>query len=770
MVVFTHEFRIGRSMAKDDLSGKLAVILHADVVASTQLVQQNEQLAHKRIQEAFRRFSDTIEKYHGRVQELRGDALLAEFERPSDAVMAALSFQSDHRDHLENHSDDIRPEIRAGIALGEVVIADGTVTGAGVVLAQRVEQLADAGGLCITSAIHEALPNRMPFSLDSLGEQSLKGFDDAVRVYRVRLSPGESVPLPQSKRQHQATAQSNWPRTAIIVVLVALGVAYWSYQSAPREEAASLERMAFPLPDKPSIAVLPFTNMSDDAQQEYFADGMTEDLITDLSKISGLFVIARNSSFSYKGQQVKVRQVAEDLGVRYVLEGSVRRVGEQVRINAQLIDATSGGHIWAERYDGSLADIFALQDRVTAKIMNAMSVTLNQQELKRFGSTGTSNTDAHDAYLQGLSFYFRYTPEDNAKAESHFKRAIELDPDFKRAYTALAKVYYKGREWEYAFALATWWRKNVFRAYRTLVQIDGEHIADVHVVRSQMALQKHQLDVALAEAEQALALNSNDVDALKAKARALIYSAQYEQGRELARHVMRLDPAIIAEPLYLIGLSYFASGSYDKAVDYINRAIESDPTTSLYVRLLAAAYGKLGMKNEANKAWLKYRKSWKRDLGQFWIAAAVQFYPFQDREILKHLADGFEAAGGVERPPSRFIKLDAQTRLSGEEIRVLLFGHTIKGRDYWVSDSYRQQRTMDGKVTFSGVNSPVEAVEFDGELSGESWIEDNRLCDRWIDAEGDLTLCVLIFRDPDSGPNHFYMVTDTGPHPFQVIN
>jgi len=199
MLVFAHEVRNGQSMAKDDLSGKLAVILHADVVASTQLVQQNEQLAHQRIQDAFRHFSDSIGKYHGRVQELRGDALLAEFERPSDAVTAALSFQSEHRDRLAQYDDDIRPQIRIGIALGEVVITDRTVTGAGVVLAQRIEQLAEAGGLCITSAIHEALPNRMPFCLDSLGEQSLKGFDDPVRVYQVQLSPGESVPLPQSK-------------------------------------------------------------------------------------------------------------------------------------------------------------------------------------------------------------------------------------------------------------------------------------------------------------------------------------------------------------------------------------------------------------------------------------------------------------------------------------------------------------------------------------------------------------------------------------------
>jgi TolB-like protein/Flp pilus assembly protein TadD len=509
--------------------------------------------------------------------------------------------------------------------------------------------------------------------------------------------------------------------------------------------------------------------MSDDPKQEYFADGITENLITDLSKISALFVIARNSSFSYKGQQVKVRQVAEDLGVRYVIEGSVQRAGDQVRINAQLIDATTGGHLWAERYDGSLADVFGLQDQVTAKIVEAMSVTLTAKELEDLGSLGTSNVDAHDAYLQGLSFYLRNTPADNAKAETHFKRAVELDPDFNRAYTALAKVYYKGRDWEYGNAMVLWWRKAVFRAHRTLAKSVGENIADAHVVRSQMALHKHQLEVALQEAEKALKLNPNDVDALKAKVGALIYSGQNAEGRKLANQVIRLDPVVIAEPLYLIGLSHFATGSYEKSVDYVKRAIESDPTTAIYVRLLAAAYGKLGMDKEANKAWLKYRKSWKRDMGQFWIAAAVQFYPFQDREILKHLADGFEAAGGVERPPSRYLKLDRQTRLSGDEIKTLLFGHSIKGTDYWLGEYWRQQRSIDGKVKSIEAGTTRTATESEGEVMGESWIDGDRLCDRWPEADGDLKICVLIFRDSDSGQNNYYMVTDTGPHPFSVV-
>ena len=758
-------------MSKDRLSGKLAVILHADVVGSTQLVQQDEQLAHDRIQVAFRRFSDTIARYNGRVQELRGDALLAEFARASDAVVAALAFQSDHQNYLAELEDAILPSIRVGIALGEVVIADRTVTGAGVVLAQRIEQLAESGGICITSAVHEALPNRLPFVMESLGEQNLKGFEDSVRVYRVWLDSNESIPPPQQNSNQQSILKT-WHWMAIAAVAVMLTVAvigFWSKTSMPTVESASLDNMAFPLPDKPSIAVLPFNNMSGDAEQEYFADGMTENLITDLAQISGLFVIARNSSFAYKGRQVKVRQVAEDLGVRYVIEGSVQRAGGKVRINAQLIDATTGGHLWAERYDGSLEDVFALQDKVTAKIVEAMSVNLTYEEREGLGSLGTADTDAHDAYLQGLSFYNRNTPEDNAKAESYFKSAVELDANFKSAYTALAKVYYKGREWEYANALVTWWRKAIFRAYRTLAKIDIENIADVHVVRSEMALHKHQLGVALREAEQALELNANNIDALKVKAYVLIYSGQYDEGQKLASHIIRLDPAIIAEPLYLIGLSHFAMERYEESVNYIKRSIESDPKTAVYVRLLAAAYGKLGKKDEANKAWRKYRKSWKRRDGQFWIAAAVQFYPFQDDNVLEHLADGFESAGGVERPPSKYLKLYASTRLSGEEIKTLLFGHRIKGQDYWLGDFFLQQRTVDGKVTYSGANT-FSAVELVGEEVGESWIEDDRLCDRWPDVNGDFTMCVTIFRDVDRGTNNYYMMTDTGPHLFSVVD
>jgi adenylate cyclase len=269
-------------MEKDRLSRQLAVILHADVVGSTELVQQNEILAHERIQAALNQFSETIKGYGGMVHELRGDALVAEFKRASDAVCAALSYQAANAEFNTTLNDDIQPKLRIGISLGEVVIADNTITGAGIVLAQRLEQLAESGGVVVQGAVSETVPIRMPFEFESLGEQMLKGFDQPVRAFAVKLRSGEELPAPDK----EATLQA-------------------------------LETENLPVADRPTIAVLPFTNMSNEPDQEYFADGVTEDIITALSRIRWFFVIARNSTFVFKGHEEDIREIAHQLGVRY---------------------------------------------------------------------------------------------------------------------------------------------------------------------------------------------------------------------------------------------------------------------------------------------------------------------------------------------------------------------------------------------------------------------------------------------------------------------
>jgi TolB-like protein/class 3 adenylate cyclase/rhodanese-related sulfurtransferase len=594
-------------MAKDRLSGKLAVILHADVAGSTELVQQDEQLAHERIQDAFRRFSATIEKYQGGILELRGDALLAQFERASDAVAATLAFQADHTYLISRLKDDLQPTIRVGIAMGEVVIADNTVTGSGVVLAQRVEQLADPGGLCITAALHEALPKRMPFDLENMGEQVLKGFDDPVRVYRVELSADQSVPAPQQDNQPEVTPRT--PKliaTIIVIALVIVGGTVYFKTQGPQEEPASAERMAYPMPENPSIAVLPFTNLSDDTQQEYFADGMTEDLITDISKVKDLFVIARNSVFTYKGKAVKVRQVAEELGVRYVMEGSVRRVGNQVRINAQLIDATTGGHLWAERYDGSLDDVFAMQDKIIKNIVTALAVTLVDQEQDKWVRVETTNAEAYDAYLRGWEHYRQSTPENFKQAVTYFEQAIKLDPDYARAHSALAAVYWN-------IIANGWWHKSlgltatqvIERTRLYLKKAMEQPSALSHQVASERAAYfLGNPDRALAEAERAIALDANDPAGHLAMANALLKAGNPNKAISTMHHAMRLDPHFPASYLTRLGRAQFERGQYQEAATTLERAIERNPQDDRAYAFLIAAYGHLGLEERANSAIL----------------------------------------------------------------------------------------------------------------------------------------------------------------------
>jgi adenylate cyclase len=406
---------------------KLAVILHADVVGSTALVRKDELLAHDRIRAAFEGFADTVRAYKGTVSEVRGDALVAEFARASDAVLAALAAQITNGERNATLTDDVVPEMRVGIALGEVVVADGTVTGGGVVLAQRLEQLAEAGGVCVQGSVYEAVSERLPLDYTNLGEQTVKGFDEPVRAYAVALRPGESLPAPEHLVSWQAKVgrpRRQWVATAgVVLLLVVVGMAAWfqPWKKPPDSSVSSSEsttarpgasetgkprpqekdgRAGLPLSDKPSIAVLAFTNMSEDPKQEYFADGIAEDIITDLSKVSGVFVVARNSSFSYKGANVSVKTVANELGVRYVLEGSVRRAGETLRITAQLIDASTEGHLWAERYDGSVRDVFGLQDKITEQIVRALAAKLTPDESLSMQREQTTSVEAHDAYLQ----------------------------------------------------------------------------------------------------------------------------------------------------------------------------------------------------------------------------------------------------------------------------------------------------------------------------------------------------------------------------------
>lgn len=544
---------------QDVLSRKLAVLVHADVVGSTALVQRDESLAHRRIRDAFRRLSETIASHGGATREIRGDALVAEFSKASDAVSASTAFQIANAEHNEELSDEVRPMVRIGIAMGEVVIADNTITGEGVVLAQRLEQLADPGGVCIQGAAYETVPKRLAFEYESLGERELKGFDEPIRVYAVRQEFQGEAPSP---------ARSGAPGPA----------------------------------DKPSIAVLPFTNMSGDPEQEYFSDGITEDIITELSKISGLFVIARHSVFTYKGKSVTLSRIGRELGVRYVLEGSVRKAGDRLRITAQLTDATTDHHVWAERYDRKLEDVFAVQDDVARSVVAALAVALNPDEHERVGRPPTENIEAYDLYLRTRATPWPPTRENILTAQQAYRRITEIEPAFVgghagAALTQALSVIFGHSEQPMADAGIA-----VETAGKALAIDDQFGLGHSALGLAYLASGRH--DEGVAAATKAVELQPSDGDAHAFLAMALISAGRGDEARQAAESAHRLDPQYTNGPyLNILGIARFVAGEYDEAIDAFRRNRDrGGPIGVPALTSLTASYVMTGRIEEARES------------------------------------------------------------------------------------------------------------------------------------------------------------------------
>jgi TolB-like protein len=391
--------------------------------------------AHRKV------ITSVIEKYRGRVVDSPGDNILAEFVSVVDAVQSGVEIQEVIRAKNAELPEERRMEFRIGINLGDVIQEGERIYGDGVNIAARVEGLAEAGGICISGSAYEQIENKLALGYEYIGEHTVKNIVKPIRVYRVPTGP-ETLQKVTEERRPAPRGQRAALAVVIALLVVAGGVAIWkSYQpSTPPMEAASVEKMAYPLPDKPSIAVLPFDNLSEDPKQEYFSDGLTEEIISALGSVPKLFVIARNSTFTYKGKPVKVQQVAEELGVRYVLEGSVRKGGDTIRITAQLVDALSGHHLWAKRYDRNLDDIFAVQDEITKEIISAMQVKLTEGEQVQAAARGTDNLEAYLKYLQANEYLTRQNIESTALAKQSAEEAIALDPEYAWAYYALARA------------------------------------------------------------------------------------------------------------------------------------------------------------------------------------------------------------------------------------------------------------------------------------------------------------------------------------------
>jgi TolB-like protein/class 3 adenylate cyclase/rhodanese-related sulfurtransferase len=592
-------------VSEEGVERRLTTILAADVVGYSRLMAADEAGTLASLKAIRRELIEpkTVE-YHGRVVKLMGDGTLMEFGSVVDAVNFAVDVQQALEERNAKVPEDRRITFRIGINIGDIIVEGDDIYGDGVNIAARLEGLAEPGGICVARNVFNQVRAKVEVEVgfEDLGAQNVKNIPEPVQVFKVLLdSPvGDQVAVaaPAAKRSLR------WPLVAggLALLVIAAGIALWQRPWTPDMEPASVEHMAFPLPDRPSIAVLPFTNMSDDPDQEYFADGMAEDLITDLSKISGLFVIARNSSFSYKGQQVKVRQVAEELGVRYVLEGSVRRAGNEVRINAQLIDATTGGHLWAERYDGTLQDVFAFQDQVTEKIVAALAVNLTGAEQAQQARRDTDNAEAHDAYLQGWARYRLLTPNNLAEAVPFFDEAIRLDPNYAQAHAALASLYWDAYVNDWAFDLDMPSSRAESRANEHLEEALKAPTPLGHAVQSRMFASFGFPDEALIEAEKAVALNSSDATALAGLASALVQADRPKEGLGTIEQAMRLDPHHPPNYLITLGAAQFGMEKFEEAAATFARAVKRNPDNELPLIYLAASYGHLGRIRDGDAA------------------------------------------------------------------------------------------------------------------------------------------------------------------------
>ena len=429
-------------MTTDTFQRKLTAILSADVVGYSRLMGDDEAATVKTL-ESYKGVMFTLIKQHrGRVVDSPGDNLLAEFGSVVDAVQCAVSIQKELQTRNADLPENRRMEFRIGINLGDVIEEDDKIYGDGVNIAARLEALADPGGICISKTAFDYIENKLPFGYRFIGDQTVKNIGKPISAYKVLM---ETRLIDEEEQEAKAPF---WRRKAVlstgIIVILAIAVTlYWNfYPRGPSIESASIERMAYPLPDKPSIAVLPFTNMSGDPEQDYIGDGLSENIISALSVNSDILVIARNTTFTYKGKAVDIKQVAEDLGVQYVLEGSILKSGDRLRVTAQLIDALGGHHLWAEVYDREMRELFDLLDEITKKIMVSLQVELGDlgEDLKLVAKS-TNNLEAWKLITKGNQLFGKQNPEDNAKAREYFETALDLDPESIGSMSLLAATH-----------------------------------------------------------------------------------------------------------------------------------------------------------------------------------------------------------------------------------------------------------------------------------------------------------------------------------------
>ena len=586
-------------MGADGFKRKITAIMSSDVVGYSKLMGDDEAATVKTLEAYKSVMSVLIDQHRGRVIDSPGDNMLSEFASVVDAVQCAVAIQKELNSRNAELPENRKMRFRIGINLGDVIQEEDRIYGDGVNIAARLEALADPGGICVSKTAFDHIETKLPLGYEFLGEQEVKNIAKPVGAYRVLMEPrvtvadvkekGETIPIWRRKLSISG---------AIAVLVIIIGVTVWQfYLRPPTIEPASVEKMTLPLPDKPSIAVLPFDNLSGDPTQDYLSDGLTDEIIATLSRVPKIFVIARNSTFTYKGRPVKVQQVSEELGVRYVLEGSVKKAGNRIRITAQLIDAINGHHLWAKQYDRTLDDIFAVQDEITKKIITAMQVKLTEGDRALTAAKGTENLEAYLKYLQANEYIYQSNRESMALGRKLAEEAIALDSEYAMPYVVLAIINIYGfwvdtnKSQEQSLAEATTFLQKA-------IALDDSN-AEAHSQLAFVYIFSERHEEALEQAEKALYLDPNSSTAHYGMGKVLTFANRNEEAISEYKKAIRLNPIPPNSYFWSLGLSCAIVGQYEEAIEWCEKSIRQEPDSLMARIMMTVVYSWSGRDDDA---------------------------------------------------------------------------------------------------------------------------------------------------------------------------
>jgi TolB-like protein/class 3 adenylate cyclase len=611
-------------VAQEQVERRLAAILAADMVGYSRLMEADEAGTIAR-QKAHRAelIDPKIDEHHGRIVKTTGDGMLVEFASVVDAVACTVAIQRAMVEREADVPEEQRIQYRVGVNLGDIVIDDDDILGDGVNVAARLEGLAEPGGICIPRKVFHEVRNKLDVGYEFIGEQRVKNIETPIPVYRVLLEPDLAGKVIGENR----LKPSLWPLGAAVAAVI------------PDVEPASVEDMAFPLPDRPSIAVLPFDNLSGNTDQDYLADGLTEEIITTLSKSPNLFVIARNSTFTYKDKAVEVKQVAEEQGVRYVLEGSIQRSGVRIRVNIQLIDALVGRHVWAEIYDRQFGDIFALQDDITQNILIALEVELTQGEEVRLMHLRAPKPEAFVYLQKSRAHYYRFNSKDNAIARELAMKAVEISPEYPDAWEWLGWYDFN----DYRFA----WSADPNKSFKLAEEAANKAfvldatVAGANGLLGALSLYRGEYEEAISHYRKAVELAPSNAIMTAGLGWVLCYGGYPEEAIPVLQQAMRLSPYYPAWMVGTLGLAFMMTGDYPKAIVATEQLIERKSLLQFGYSRLAAIHAALG-DDEKAKTYAAELLKIKPD---FSIAKWSKVLIYKDKELLDWELNALRSAG-----------------------------------------------------------------------------------------------------------------------------